>query len=64
VGAANLFFLPLANKIKLKLKEEAGSRNLMIMGLAGLAQGENPRLLQEKLESVLPHSERTKEGKK
>ncbi len=64
VGAANLFFLPLANKIKLKLKEEAGSRNLMIMGLAGLAQGENPRLLQEKLEGVLPPSERTKEGKK
>ena len=64
VGAANLFFLPLANKIKLKLKEEAGSRNLMIMGLAGLAQGENPRLLQEKLEGVLPHNERTKEGKK
>lgn len=64
VGAANLFFLPLANKIKLKLKEEAGSRNLMIMGLAGLAQGENPRLLQEKLEGVLPPSERTKEAKK
>lgn len=64
VGAANLFFLPMANKIKLKLKEEAGSRNLMIMGLAGLAQGENPRLLQEKLEGVLPHSERTKETKK
>lgn len=64
VGAANLFFLPLANKIKLKLKEEAGSRNLIIMGLAGLAQGENPRLLQEKLEGFLPHHERTKEAKK
>ena len=64
VGAANLFFLPLANKIKLKLKEEAGSRNLIIMGLVGLAHGENPRLLQEKLESVLPHGERTKETKK
>jgi chemotaxis protein MotA len=64
VGAANLFFLPLANKIKFKLKEEAGSRNVIIMGLVGLAQGENPRLLQEKLESVLPHSERTKETKK
>ena len=64
VGAANLFFLPLANKIKLKLKEEAGGRNLIIMGLVGLAHGENPRLLQEKLESVLPHNERIKEAKK
>ena len=64
VGAANLFFLPLANKIKYKLKEEAASRNMIIMGLVGLAQGENPRLLQEKLESFLPHAERMKETKK
>jgi chemotaxis protein MotA len=64
VGAANLFFLPLANKIKFKLKEEAGSRNMLIMGLVGLAHGENPRLLQEKLESFLPPNERTKPEKK
>jgi chemotaxis protein MotA len=64
VGAANLFFLPLANKIKMKLKTEAGARYLIIMGLVGLAQGENPRLLQEKLESFLPHHERTKDTKK
>jgi chemotaxis protein MotA len=37
---------------------------MMIMGLIGLAQGENPRLLQEKLESFLPPNERTKEEKK
>jgi chemotaxis protein MotA len=64
VGTANLFFLPLANKIKMKLKAESASRNLTIMGLVGLAQGENPRLLQEKLESFLPPTERTKETKK
>ncbi|MDO9117796.1 MAG: flagellar motor protein [Nitrospira sp.] len=64
VGLANLFFLPFANKIKMKLKEESGARNIIIMGLVGLAQGENPRLLQEKLESFLPHEERTKETKK
>jgi chemotaxis protein MotA len=64
VGAANLFFLPLASKIKFKLKEEAASRTMIIMGLVGLAQGENPRLLQEKLEGYLPESQRTKEEKK
>jgi chemotaxis protein MotA len=64
VGAANLFFLPLAGKLKFKLKEEAASRMMIIMGLVGLAQGENPRLLQEKLEGYLPESERTREEKK
>lgn len=64
IGAANLFFLPMANKIKFKLKEEAASRTMIIMGLVGLAQGENPRLLQEKLEGYLPESQRTKEEKK
>jgi chemotaxis protein MotA len=64
VGAANLFFLPLAGKMKFKLKEESASRLMIIMGLVGLAQGENPRLLQEKLEGYLPESERTKEEKK
>jgi chemotaxis protein MotA len=64
VGAANLFFLPIANKIKLKLKEQANFRTMIIMGLVGMAHGENPRLLQEKLEGLLPLSERTKEDKK
>ena len=64
VGAANLFFLPLAGKLKFKLKEESASRMMIIMGLVGLAQGENPRLLQEKLEGYLPESQRTKAEKK
>jgi len=55
VGSANLFFLPLGNKIKLKIKQEAAARAMIITGLVGLAQGENPRLLQEKLEGYLPH---------
>lgn len=59
VGAANLLFLPLANKIKFKLKEESGSRTMVIIGLVGLAQGDNPRLIQEKLEGYLPYHERS-----
>lgn len=64
VGAANLFFLPLGNKIKLKLKRETLSRTVIITGLVALAQGENPRLIQEKLEGYLPHDQRsTGEGR-
>jgi chemotaxis protein MotA len=61
VGAANLFFLPFATKIKLKIKKEALGKNVIIQGLIGIAQGENPRQLQEKLEGYLPHSERSTE---
>lgn len=64
VGAANLFFLPLGNKIKLKLKREAAARAVLVAGLVGVAQGDNPRILQEKLESYLPHSQRSKEAVK
>jgi chemotaxis protein MotA len=60
VGAANLFFLPLGNKIKLKLKHESAARAVVIAGLVGVAQGDNPRILQEKLESYLPQSQRSK----
>ena len=64
VGAANLFFLPFANKIKFKIKEESAARNVIVMGLVGLAQGENPRLLEEKLDSFLPAHERVPAAKK
>ena len=63
VGAANLLFLPLANKLKLKLQQEATARTVIIQGLVCLAQGENPRLIQEKLDGYLPADQRTKEEK-
>jgi chemotaxis protein MotA len=63
VGSANLFFLPIANKLKLKLKNEAANRTMIIAGLVGLAQGENPRLLQEKLEGYLSPDNKQKPRK-
>lgn len=59
VGSANLLFLPFANKIKLKVKRQALEQQVIIRGLVSLAQGENPRIIQEKLESYLPHGDRT-----
>jgi len=63
VGSANLLFLPLATKMKLKLKRTSIRRAMIISGLVGLAQGENPRLLQEKLEGFLPQAAQTKAKK-
>ena len=61
VGSANLLFLPLASKLKIKLKQEVTARTVIIQGLVSLAQGENPRLIQEKLEGYLPAHQRKKE---
>ncbi len=58
VGAANLFFLPIGGKIKMKTKEVVKGRIMTIEGLVSLAQGENPRMIEEKLNGFLPESQR------
>lgn len=58
VGAANLLFLPMGGKIKLKTKELVLARQLIIEGLVSLAQAENPKMIEEKLKSYLPESQR------
>ena len=60
VGAANLFFLPIGGKIKLKTKELVLGRQLIIEGLVSLAQAENPKMIEEKLSGYLPASQRAK----
>jgi chemotaxis protein MotA len=54
VGLANLFFLPMATKLKLRLREQVVRMELVIEGVCSLAEGENPRLIERKL-SVLVH---------
>jgi len=58
VGAANLLFLPMGGKIKLKTKELVLARQLVIEGLVSLAQAENPKMIEEKLKGYLPESQR------
>lgn len=59
VGAANLLFLPMGGKIKMKTKELVVARMVIIEGLVSLAQGENPRMIEEKLSGYLPESQRS-----
>jgi chemotaxis protein MotA len=58
VGAANLFFLPMGGKIKMKTKELVHGRIMIIEGLVSLAQAENPKMIEEKLYGYLPESQR------
>ncbi len=50
---ANLFFIPIANKLKGRSKEEIMLKELMVEGLLSIQAGENPRIIQEKLLTFL-----------
>jgi len=51
---ANLVFLPIANKLEFRTKEEALAKQVIIEGIISILQGMHPKLLQEKLESFVP----------
>lgn len=53
VGFANLIFLPLAAKLKSVVKTQSNLREMMIEGLLAIADGENPRTIEMKLEGYL-----------
>ncbi len=55
---ANLFALPVANKLKIRSQQEATKMNIIIAGTLGIVAGENPRVIREKLDSFLSPSER------
>ncbi len=49
VGLANLFFLPVAQKIKARQSAQLRRKELILEGVAGMVEGLNPKLLREKL---------------
>ncbi|OGS90575.1 MAG: flagellar motor protein [Gallionellales bacterium GWA2_60_18] len=53
VAFANLLFLPMANKLKSILMQQTHLREMVIDGLVGIANGDNPRLVEIKLQSYL-----------
>lgn len=55
---ANLVFLPLAGRIRHNKQEELYAMEMIEQGIMGIAHGENPRLLRERLISFLAEEER------
>jgi chemotaxis protein MotA len=49
IGLANLFFLPVANKLKVAVQARTHLDEMQMEGLIGIAQGENPRIIEGKL---------------
>ena len=50
---ANVIFIPLANKLDFRSKEEVLMKNLIIVGILSIQSGDNPRVLRDKLETFI-----------
>ncbi len=57
VGLANLVYLPMSGKLKLKAKAQLVSKEIMLVGVISILEGENPRLIDDKLRSYLSRKE-------
>lgn len=53
VAFANFLFLPVANKLKAIIMQQTHMRDMVVDGLRSIANGENPRLIEIKLQSYL-----------
>jgi len=53
VALANLFLLPVAHKLKAVVLQQSRYREMMLEGLLSIAEGENPRSIEMKLEGFL-----------
>jgi chemotaxis protein MotA len=54
VGLANLIYLPIGNKLKSLIAQEASRREMLIDGIAAIAVGENPQIIESRLAGYLP----------
>lgn len=53
VAFANLFLLPVANKLKLCIKEHSQHREMLIEGIIAIADGQNPKAIEMQLSGYL-----------
>ena len=53
IGFANLLFLPVASKLKAIIQRQTQFREMVIDGMLCIAQGENPRSIEAKLQGYL-----------
>jgi chemotaxis protein MotA len=53
VGLANLVYLPIANKLKAHVTRLVTAREMLIEGMVGIAVGDNPRLIESRLQGYM-----------
>jgi len=57
---ANLVFIPMTNKLEAKTEEEVFTKQIIIEGIIGIQSGQNPRILEEKLDAFVSDDEKMK----
>ncbi len=58
---ANMFALPIADKLSVRSREENNRKSLIIDALLGIQGGQNPRVIENTLATYLPRSKRQQE---
>ena len=53
IGFANLFLLPMANKLKAIIQARSRDQEMLVEGLVSIARGENPRNIEARLSGYL-----------
>jgi chemotaxis protein MotA len=54
VAVANILFLPIAGRIKTRIRDDATMRSMMLVGVLAIQEGMNPKLVRERLSEFLP----------
>jgi len=55
---ANIVCMPIAGKLKTRSREESLTKELTIQGVLSLSNGDNPRILEQKLHAFVPPKQR------
>jgi chemotaxis protein MotA len=58
VASANLLYLPMAGKMKIRIRDEQIAREMTIEGVASILEGMNPRMLETKLFGFLVEADK------
>ncbi len=59
---ANVLFLPLADKLKIKNEEEILIKSIIVKGVMSIQAGDNPRVVEQKLKTFVSPSQRAGEA--
>jgi chemotaxis protein MotA len=62
VAAANILFLPLAGRIKMRVTHQGKLKEMMLVGVLSIQEGMNPKLVREKLQCFIHEAHGAKAG--